>query len=179
MKTLDVNVTGSLYTTKLALHHFVKQNGTAESPEQEDTCLVLIGSGASHFDGVRSPLYWASKWAMRGVLHCLRRTVYHHGSRINQICPYYIKTNILSDEAFEAVKAKGVVFAELEDAQRCLLHILSDRTMNGKALFISGKKWAPRGYLDLDVDDYKNDLLKEIQSDQLKGAPAELGLFVD
>lgn len=179
LKTVDVNVTGSLYTTKLALHHFVKQNGTTESPEQEDQCLVLIGSGASHFDGLRAPQYWASKFAMRGLLHALRRTMYHSGSRINLIAPYYIKTSILSEETFEAVKKKGIVFAELEDAQRCLLRILSDNTMNGRSLFVGGKKWAPQGFWDLDVDDYKDPLLEEVQIDQLRSAPAELGLFVD
>ena len=93
------------------------------------------------------------------------------------IAPYYIKTNILSEEIWDDLEGKGVVFAEIEDAQQALLKLLSDQSINGKALFVSGKKWAPQGYLDLDLDDLKSDLLGVIQTDQLRNAPAELGLF--
>lgn len=73
----------------------------------------------------------------------------------------------------------GVQFAELADAAQCLLRILSDRSINGRSLFVAARKWAPRGYLDFNVDDYPgNNLLQEIQTDQIKGAPVELGLFV-
>lgn len=69
-------------------------------------------------------------------------------------------------------------FAEAEDAGRALLRIFSDRTINGKSLFVSARKWAPTGYLDLDVDDYPgNELIQEIQVDQMKAAPVEQGLF--
>lgn len=85
---MDVNVTGTLYTTKLATHYFVKQNGHASSKAQEDTCLILIGSGAAFLDCLRIPQYSASKWAMRGIMHALRRTAYHYGSRVNVISPW-------------------------------------------------------------------------------------------
>ena len=85
---MDINVTGSLYTTKLATHYFVKQNGQTQSTAQEDTCLILIGSGAAFLDCLRIPQYSASKWAMRGIMHALRRTTYHYGSRVNVISPW-------------------------------------------------------------------------------------------
>lgn len=65
-----------------------------------------------------------------------------------------------------------------EDARRVLLRILSDRSINGRSLFLSPRKWAPKGYLDLDIDEYESELLQEIQTDQLKGAPVEDGLFL-
>ena len=70
-------------------------------------------------------------------------------------------------------------FAEAEDAGSALLRILSDRTINGRSLFVSARKWAPEGYLDLNVDDYPRDeLIQEIQVDQMKAAPVEEGLFL-
>ena len=52
--------------------------------------------------------------------------------------------------------------------------------MNGKSLFLSPRKWAPNGYLDLDIDDYPgNELLQEIQWDQIKTDPPEKGLFLE
>ena len=59
-----------------------------------------------------------------------------------------------------------------------LLRILSDSSINGRMLFLSPRKWAPKGYLDLDIDDYQSELLQEIQADQLKGAPVEEGLHL-
>jgi len=58
------------------------------------------------------------------------------------------------------------------------MRILSDRKIKGRSLFIAPRKWAPRGYVDLDLDDYPgNELVQEIQADQIKNAPLELGLF--
>jgi hypothetical protein len=84
----------------------------------------------------------------------------------------------LDQTTFDHVEKSGVQFATVEDAGQCLLRILSDSTVNGRSLFVSARKWAPRGYLDLDLDDYAgNALLQEIQADQIKSAPVELGLF--
>lgn len=57
--------------------------------------------------------------------------------------------------------------------------ILSDTSINGHAIFVSGRKWASKGYMDLDLDDHLgNSILNEIQEDQVKSAPVSLGLFV-
>lgn len=91
----------------------------------------------------------------------------------------YVKTNILSDEAFAHVSSLGVEFARAEDAAQCLLRILSDVSINGHSLFVSGKKWASNGYMDLDLEDYPHSaMIGEMQEDQMKPAPPSLGLFV-
>ncbi|KAL4884902.1 hypothetical protein BJY04DRAFT_180948 [Aspergillus karnatakaensis] len=160
------------------MHYFIKQNGQTPSPGQEDTCLVLIGSGAAFLDVPRTPQYDASKWAMRGIMHALRRTAFYYGSRVNVICPWYVRTSILSKEAFDHVEGLGIEFAKAEDAGECLLRILSDKDINGKSLFVTARKWADRGYMDLDLEDYRrSELLQEMQVDQIKSAPVELGLF--
>jgi NAD(P)-dependent dehydrogenase (short-subunit alcohol dehydrogenase family) len=179
LSTIDVNIKGTLYTAKLAMHYFIKQNGTIPSTSQQDTCLVLIGSGAGIHDCLRIPQYSATKWAARGIMHSLRRTAHFYGSRVNVIHPWYVKTKILSEQDFENVRAKGVEFATTEDAGQCLLRILSDQTMNGRSLFVAARKWASRGYMDLDLEDTEeNELRKEIQIDQMKGSPMNDGLFV-
>ena len=178
LSTIDINIKGSLYTAKLAMHYFIKQNGQAVSSQQQDSCLVLIGSGAGIHDCLRIPQYSASKWAARGIMHSLRRTAHYYGSRVNVINPWYIKTKILSDEDFADVKAKGVEFATTEDAGQCLLRILSDPTVNGHSLFVAARKWASKGYMDLDLENTEeSELRKEIQVDQMRGSPVEMGLF--
>jgi len=50
--------------------------------------------------------------------------------------------------------------------------------VNGHSFFVSARKWAAKGYIDFDIDDYLgNELIKEIQEDQMKGAEAGKGLF--
>ncbi|KAK9357456.1 hypothetical protein V1504DRAFT_442807 [Lipomyces starkeyi] len=167
------------YSVKLSLHYFVKQNGQKPSSTQDDTCLVLIGSGAAFLDCLRIPQYSATKWAMRGIMHSLRRTAFYYGSRVNVISPWYVKTKIMSEEEFAHVAEVGVEFAEAEDAGQCLLRILSDASINGHSFFIAARKWASRGYVDLDLDDYPgNALIQEIQEDQVKSGPVSMGLFV-
>ncbi|KNG46547.1 NAD(P)-binding protein [Stemphylium lycopersici] len=89
LSIIDVNLKGALYTAKLAMHHFILQNGATPSATQSDTCLILIGSGAAYLDCPRGPQYSASKYAMRGIMHSLRRTAYYYGSRVNMISPWY------------------------------------------------------------------------------------------
>jgi NAD(P)-dependent dehydrogenase (short-subunit alcohol dehydrogenase family) len=180
LKILDINLNSVMYTAKLAFHYFIKQNGTTPSPSQQDTCLVLIGSGAAFLDVPRTPQYCATKWGLRGVMHALRRTAFYYGSRVNMISPWYVRTNILPEETVEKTQEVGIEFATLEDAGQCLLRILSDESINGRSLFLSPRKWAKRGYLDLDTDSYLEEgVLGEIQGEQIRPAAVESGLFVD
>jgi hypothetical protein len=46
-------------------------------------------------------------------------------------------------------------------------------------MFLSPRKWTANGYMDLDLDDFEDSsLYAEIQTDQMKGAPVEEGLFL-
>lgn len=76
------------------------------------------------------------------------------------------------------MEKSGVEFATAEDAGECALKILSDISINGRTFFVCARKWAPRGYIDLDIEDYpESSLLQEMQEDQMRNAPVELGLF--
>ncbi|KAM0245272.1 hypothetical protein ACHAP5_005501 [Fusarium lateritium] len=178
LQIIDVNLKGTLYTAKLAMHYFVSQNGTQVQGGHEDTCLVMVSSGAGFLDAPRTPEYSSTKWAVRGIMHALRRTSFYYGSRVNVIAPWYIRTGILSKEKFDEVEKSGVEFATAEDAGECALRILSDSSVNGRTMFVCARKWAPRGYVDLDIEDYPHSpLIQEMQEDQMKNAPVELGLY--
>ena len=84
----------------------------------------------------------------------------------------------MPQEAFDKLETLGVEVATAEDAGRCGLRILGDKSIKGKSLFLCPRKWASNGYMDLDVEDYReSDLLREIQAEQVMLAPVELGLF--
>lgn len=110
----------------------------------------------------------------------------HHGKSISipghfnpltdSFCRY-IRTAILSKDQFDQVEKSGVEFATAGDAGECALRILSDTSINGRTLFVCARKWAPRGYMDLNIEDYPESLIQEIQEDQMRHAPVDLGLF--
>lgn len=91
----------------------------------------------------------------------------------------YVRTSILSEETWTHIKKSGVQFATVEDAGQALLRLLSDQTIQGRTFFISARKWASSGYVDFDVDDYRDDLLREVQTAQMLASPPDAGLFVD
>jgi NAD(P)-dependent dehydrogenase (short-subunit alcohol dehydrogenase family) len=90
LKILDINLIGVTYTTKLALFYFRKQFKAAIEAGKPgpDTNLILQGSLAGYVDQPGSPQYNASKFGLRGMMRCLRRTSLQHGTRINYIAPW-------------------------------------------------------------------------------------------
>jgi hypothetical protein len=91
----------------------------------------------------------------------------------------YVRTSILPTSAFDQVESAGVSFATLEDGGKLLLRLMADSSINGRQMFLAPRKWAPSGYLDLELDDFGDaTFLAEVQRDQMKGAPVEEGLFL-
>jgi len=171
LKILDINLIGAMYTVKLALFYFRKQfnSAVAEGAGSIDSSLVLQGSLAGYVDQPGSPQYNASKFGLRGTMRCLRRTSLQHGTRVNYIAPWYIKTDIISDAVAARITAKGAAFASIDDAAEALMRAACDTNVCGRSLAIVPRMWAPLGYLDVDHDDYKEgDFLKQWQEIVLK-----------
>ncbi|KAF4304673.1 Short-chain dehydrogenase/reductase SDR [Botryosphaeria dothidea] len=151
LKMLDVNFKGVVYTAKLALHHFRRQHAaaTAEGDPAPETSLILQGSIASYMDSSTFCEYATSKWAVRGLMRTLRRVVPAHGTMVNAICPSFLRTALVPRKLLELLDAKGIALATGEDAGQCLLRILSDGRINGRALCVVARnlvEQAPRGY---------------------------------
>lgn len=72
-----------------------------------------------------------------------------------------------------------MAFASSEDGGKLLLRLMADSSINGRQMFLAPRKWAPSGYLDLELDDFEErTFLAEVQEDQMRGAPVEEGLFL-
>lgn len=84
LRVLDINMTGMMYTAKLALHYFPRQK------EAHDRCLIFSSSLAGYADHPGAPQYCASKWGVRGVMRALRSTMPKIGARVNVIAPWYV-----------------------------------------------------------------------------------------
>jgi NAD(P)-dependent dehydrogenase (short-subunit alcohol dehydrogenase family) len=95
--TIDVNLTGALYTTHLAMWYLEHNPGSKSSGNNErDRHLLLLGSVASLYPIITQTHYAVSKHGILALFRCLRAgSVVVHGIRVNMICPYFIDTPIV------------------------------------------------------------------------------------
>ena len=118
-----------MYTAKLAVHYLNR------NPEGSDRCLIMTASLAGYLDQPGSPQYCASKWGVRGIMRSLRRTHPTMGMRVNIISPWFIKTPIMSAEVVKLLAERGVEYAAKEDAAAAVVHMASDKSINGEMYF--------------------------------------------
>ncbi|KAJ5388673.1 hypothetical protein N7509_011214 [Penicillium cosmopolitanum] len=150
LNIVNVNLIGTMYTWKLAVHYFRKQPDT----EDRDRCFIITGSMVSWIDSPANWQYTSSKYGLRGLMRTARRNSHQQGIRINYVAPCYIKSAIRS-AAYEAqLISKGVEFAPQEDVATCMMKLATDRTINGHSLMITPKSVAKEGYKDVGMDDH-------------------------
>ncbi|KAH7153503.1 short chain dehydrogenase reductase [Dactylonectria macrodidyma] len=167
LRILQTNLIGTTYTAQLALHFFRRQ----ALDSSRDRCLVITGSVAAYVDQPGIPQYSMSKWGARGLFRNLRRSAWREGIRVNFVAPWYVRTPILPEQIVERFESNGIKFAALEDCARAMLHIATDKEMNGHAFGIVPREEASEGYIDLRHDDYEEgDFMNEWQETALVAA---------
>ncbi|KAM5344241.1 hypothetical protein ACJ41O_012778 [Fusarium nematophilum] len=155
-RILDVNITGAMHTTHLALF-WLPRNGSAkldvtEKTERDgrDRCLLLLGSyaGVWHLSGQTQ--YTASKHAITGLFRALRGTAWKHGIRTTMLCPYFVSESNMfplgAEAAFLAGTAGAAKHADVIDAAT---RMVADESIVGRALVIGPK---------IAIDDSEGDL---------------------
>ena len=97
LAVLDVNLTGVLYTSHLALFYLARNPQSAPADPycdpakiSRDRHLLLMSSMAGIAPIPTQTLYATSKHAVVGLYRNLRCTSFFHGVRINLICPYFM-----------------------------------------------------------------------------------------
>ncbi|KAK6380142.1 hypothetical protein LTS17_005331 [Exophiala oligosperma] len=157
VRILDVNLIGGMYTIKLALYHFRRQyrRDLAAGKEASDTSLIIQSSMAGYLDMPGSLLYAASKFGLRAAMASLRHTTPQHRTRVNLIAPWFINTGMIPEHFMDLIASKGIAWASVQDAAGALIAIIANPLVNGRSFAVVPRKWAPRGYLDIDQDDLK------------------------
>ncbi|KAJ5639728.1 uncharacterized protein N7484_007590 [Penicillium longicatenatum] len=154
LKVLNTNLVGCIYTCKLALHYLTRQ----PNPEKHDRCLILMSSIAGYCDQPGTPIYCASKHGIRGIMSSLRRTAHKQDVRVNLLAPWYVRTPAIPAENQDRLSSQGVVWAETADAAAASMHLASDPLLNGRCVAIVPRHEDPRGYMDMQKDDFSDDL---------------------
>ena len=141
LAVLDVNLTGVVFTTHLALFYLPRNPGSIPaSPEndtsktQRDRHLVLISSMAGLWPLPGNTLYSTSKHAVVGLFRTLRSSSFAHGVRVNMLCPYFVDTPlfITPGRLLLAGGAKG----RLEDVIDAGTRFVADTSIVGRAAMI-------------------------------------------
>ncbi|KAG8163054.1 hypothetical protein KVR01_007532 [Diaporthe batatas] len=167
LNIVNVNLNGTLYTWKLAVHYFRKQ---AESDER-DRCFIMTGSMVAWIDSPGNWEYTATKYALRGFMRTARRSSFEQGIRINYVAPCWIKSAIRSAEYEKWLIDRGVEFGEQADCAGCMMRIATDKTINGRSFMITPRSIAAEGFIDADREDYApegpDEYLAKLQASQL------------
>lgn len=142
--TMDVNVTGVLYTTHLAYYWLPKNPGSKHcnmnsvpNTQTRDRNLVLLGSVASLAPIAAAPLYGTSKHAVLGLFRSLRSTSHVVGIRVNMVLPYFIDTDIVPPAAKLLLAGGGM--GKVEDVVEAATRLVADTRIVGRGIVIGPK----------------------------------------
>ncbi|KAF4462105.1 short-chain alcohol dehydrogenase [Fusarium albosuccineum] len=167
LNIVRVNLDGTLYTWKLAVHYFRKQPVN----DDRDRCFIITGSMVAWIDSPGNWEYTATKYGQRGFMRTVRRSSHEQNIRINYVAPCWIKSDIRSPEYEKWLLERGIDFGEQKDVAKCMLRIATDKSINGRSLMITPRSVEKEGFVDIDREDYKDvpedQYLKQVQASQL------------
>ena len=141
LSVIDVNLTGVLYTTHLAMFWLEKNPASkpagTDSSSQRDRHLLLISSMAGLYPIPLQTQYSTSKHALVGLYRSLRAMPSSAGMRINMLCPYFIDTPIVSFGA-RALLAGGDL-GSVQSVVNAGTRLVADPHIIGRAYVVGPK----------------------------------------
>lgn len=124
LSTLDINLKGSLYTTKLALHYMRKRDVKG--------AIVLMGSLSSFFGIPLGPMYAVSKHGILGMMRSQHFLASAYGIRINMIAPWFTDTPII--EIGARLLLAGLPLCKMSDVVNAIVYAATSPDAGGVAL---------------------------------------------
>lgn len=130
---LDVNVTGTIYSVKLALHHMLRLGNEGR--------IIVIGSAASYMPVPDQTIYSASKHAVLGFMRATaaRQEVLSNEITVAMVAPWLTTTPMTS--VVDSKFTKNVVASTPEDVAWAvgLIATKTSNEINGKSIWVQGK----------------------------------------
>lgn len=132
-KTLDVNLTGTLYFSRIAAI-FLRETNT----ERDNKSLTLLSSVNAFRDSPGLYLYQTSKHAIQGLMRSSRKMLYERdGIRVNAVCPGVTDTP-MSAHIMQPFKDAGLFWQPAEAVAVVIAGIITSSELNGKAFYVEG-----------------------------------------
>ncbi|KAI9824040.1 MAG: hypothetical protein M1832_002108 [Thelocarpon impressellum] len=131
---LNVNLTGTYYSTKLAFHYF---GLPSSSPIAAKKSIVLISSLAGYVGMPRIAAYTASKFGVRGMFKSLRdEDAPERDIRINLVAPTFMSTPMTA-AVEDTLKPQGVEFGRVSDVTKAIVRLAGDDSINARAIAVT------------------------------------------
>lgn len=151
LKTLDVNLTGTIYTVKLATHYLAKNTPNAETGSRG--AILCTASNAGLYPFPVAPLYAASKGGVVALVRSMARPLEREGIQINALAPAVLETNIAPSKDF----FKKMTVTPMTTLVRGVAQLLGDTSITGAVAEIHGDRVTLRPHLDyVDEDSRRN-----------------------
>jgi short-subunit dehydrogenase len=134
-KVMDINYFGTVYCTKVALEHIIKNKGT----------IVGVSSIAGYRGLPGRSGYSASKFAVNGWLEAIRTELVNDGVNVMWVCPGFTKSNIRNAALTQDGSAQGespLDESKLMSSEECAQHIITaiEKRKRTLVLTFTGKR---------------------------------------
>ncbi|KAM5373448.1 hypothetical protein ACJZ2D_006942 [Fusarium nematophilum] len=130
LSVLDVNATGVLYTSSLAIQQFRRQEPNKYGYRGK---IVAVASGCGFYCMPLLPIYTAAKHALVGFVRTFGKYLPEEKITLNAICPNIVKTNISSGDFYERADAKGLLIT-VESLVESFEALLGANQTSGEAI---------------------------------------------
>jgi NAD(P)-dependent dehydrogenase (short-subunit alcohol dehydrogenase family) len=146
LKTLDVSLKGAIFTAKLALSYFHRNDKAG--------ALVFTGSAASYLDTRGIPIYNAAKHGVLGLARSLRETATEEGrgTRVNVVAPAFVNT-AFTKQLLPIWISEKLPINEPEHVARALLFSGLNTEWHGKGIYIAAGNFTELEQPILDLRD--------------------------
>ncbi|KAJ4414930.1 hypothetical protein N0V82_007643 [Gnomoniopsis sp. IMI 355080] len=130
LKTMDVNLSGVIYSVKLAVHYMSKNDTNGLSRGS----IICTASNAGLYPFPVSPLYAASKSGVIGLVRSTAPILERHNIQINALAPAVLVTNIApSKDLF-----KDMIITPMSTLVKGVAQFISDPHLSGEIAEIHG-----------------------------------------
>lgn len=133
LRTLEINLLGSIYSIKLAVHYMRKNTATNKGS------IICTASNAGLYGFPIAPMYGTSKHAIVGTVRSLAKPLEADGIQINAICPNCIATGLADDNLFS-----NMILTPMSVAVDAIREFATKPDLTGSTAEISGDKFTLR-----------------------------------
>jgi len=109
-KMLAIHLDGAFLTTKAALQHMYKDDGTGKSA---GGTVIYMGSVHSHEASKLKSAYVTAKHGLLGLARTLAKEGAAHNVRAHVICPGFVRTPLVEKQIPEQAKELGISEADV------------------------------------------------------------------
>jgi len=120
LKTLEIDLIAVLYTTRIALWYFCDDK--RDNPGLR--AIAFTGSMSSFYGATYGPMYGAAKAGVLGIQKGLIETAKSIDVRVVTVCPYFVKTGIITKDFVHPNPKQG--WAQIEDVVGAFVGSVTD-----------------------------------------------------